>query len=73
MQISKLKEKAKHAERQLNKSESDRKNQLNIMKNTHEQATHEKAKLIHLYESIVREQECELDELRKMTLSNGKM
>lgn len=58
-------------ERQLNREESDRKNQLNIMKNTHEQAFNDKNRALHLYQTVVREQECELEQLRKITHSQG--
>ena len=41
------------------------------MKNTHEQAFSDKNRTIHLYQTIVREQEVELDELRKRSQSEG--
>ena len=41
------------------------------MKNTHEQAFNDKNKTIHLCQSIIREQEGELEELRKLTNSEG--
>lgn len=60
-QVSKLKEKLKQNEKQLQKEESDRKNQLNIMKNTHDQSFNEKNRIIQLLESVLKEQETELE------------
>lgn len=71
MQISKLKEKTKSQEKCLNRIESDRRNQLNIMKNTHDQSSSEKTKIINLFESIARDQESELEQLRQLAQSHG--
>lgn len=43
------------------------------MKNTYEQASSDKNRVIGLFESVVREQECELEELRKISDTRGEM
>jgi len=73
LQISKLREQLKLQKKQIETEESDRKNQLHIMKNTYEQASSDKNRVIGLFESVVREQECELEELRKISDTRGEM
>lgn len=51
----------------------DRRNQLNIMRNTYEQAAHEKNKFIQLLESVSRDQECELEELRRIQKAHSQL
>ncbi|KAF6019823.1 hypothetical protein EB796_021862 [Bugula neritina] len=71
LKISKLREQLKLQKKQIETEESDRKNQLHIMKNTYEQASSDKNRVIGLFESVVREQECELEELRKISDTRG--